>query len=106
MNRTIKIISADLGQIKQNMDPAFTYLVFERKNIGCPENFFPEITKTLAELYKIEFDMQAYLDVIRNTVWLVLKTVPAAGEILKASFLTINFPKDIIFYVFDSKINS
>ena len=105
MESTKKIISTSLGQIKKNLDPAFTYLFFEKKNNGGSEDFPPEITKALAELDKIKFKAQTYRDAARSTVCLVLKAAPAAGEILKASFLTINFPKNILFYVFDSKIN-
>ena len=102
---TLKVVLTSFGQIKKNLDPAFTYLVFEWESVGAQKDSFPEITPELAALDKIKFEARAYEDTSRNKVGLVLKTSPEAGEIMKAKFLAINFPKDIILYVFDSKIN-
>jgi hypothetical protein len=93
-------IPAKFDEIKQNLDPSFSYLIFEKAVERENEDDFEEIVSILASFKKSIMNHDVYRDSSGRRRLLVVQLRPRQKNELVSEIVKIKLPKDIITYIY------
>jgi hypothetical protein len=102
MTAATKADSLTFEKIKQGLDPAHSYMVFERLTVEKAESAFQEVFKALARMDFGFYERQVLHDQARGRLLLVVKFGPGRIDSIMQEFLNIGLPEDITFYAYGS----
>jgi hypothetical protein len=102
MTETTKPDSLTFEKIKQGLDPAYSYMVFERLSEAKAESPFQEVFEALSRMDFGFYERQVLRDDSRGRLLLVVKFGPGRIENIMQEFLNIGLPEDITFYAYGS----
>ena len=106
MTSDTKPMSLSFAEIKGSLDPACSYLVFE-KAIGYGEGGeFQEITEVLSQLKERVLEREFHRDETTGLLLLVVKLDPEQEDKTMEELLEIGLPEDISFYYYRKRIKS
>ena len=106
MTPDTKPMSSSFAEIKGSLDPACSYLVFE-KAIGYGDTKeFQEITEVLSQLKERVLEREVHRDETTGLILLVVKLDPEREDKTMEEFLEIGLPEDITWYYYGKRINS
>lgn len=88
--------------IKQTLDPAYSYLIFEKAVTSYGEDEFSEIFNALSKLNLENFEWKIHHDKVKEVALLVVKVDPDRPDKILEKFLGMGIPKDITFYSYGS----
>lgn len=91
-------------KIKQTLDPAYNYMIFEKATNSNDEDEFQEIFDTISHLKLRNFEWKIHHDKVKGVALLVIKVDPDRPDKILEKLLTIGIPKDIIFYSYGSLV--
>lgn len=93
--------SSTFEKIKQDFDPAFSYIIFERTG-PAGKTLLLEIFETLNRLDTPILDMKTFYDVSRGKMLLVAKFEAGRADGIMEEIIGAGLPKDVIFYGYGS----
>jgi len=91
-----------LAKIKQTLDPAYSYIVFEKAAGTGKSDEFNEIIPVLSLFKRGILEQEIHRDEARGRLLLVVKVAPKEINNIKEEFLKIKLPEDITFYLYGS----
>ena len=94
------LISANCAEIKENLDPSFSYLVFEKTDSKGKENNFEEIVALLSPFKKMIRKLDIYQDKSGSRCLLAVQLRPRQKNKVVPEFMNMKLPKDIVFYIY------
>ena len=96
MGSSNNAILSSFEEIKRNLDPAFSYIVFER-DLGLNEGKgFSEVIQALSCLRKKDLGWQIYNDEARGIDFLLVKMEPGQDELIMKKIVDTGLPQDFI----------
>jgi hypothetical protein len=102
MTATVKPDSITLEKIKRGLDPACSYMIFERSTQSRAEDAFREVVEALSRIDFGFYERQVLRDEDGGRLLLVVKFGPGRIDDTMQEFLNIGLPKDITFYAYGS----
>jgi hypothetical protein len=105
MSKRNKPNYSNLSEIKKNLDPAFSYIVFE-KSLGQGESTSANTHKILNLLsrFKKQFvSHDNYCDETGRHLLLVVKLAPIELEYISQEIINIADPEDFSFIIYSSR---
>ena len=106
MTSDTKTMSSSFAQIKGSLDPACSYLVFEKAIGYGEEGEFQEITEALLQLKERVLEREFHRDETTGLLLLVVKLDPEREDRTMEKFLEIGLPEDITWYYYGKRIKS
>jgi hypothetical protein len=103
MNRSDNPIPSNIDEIKQKLDPAFSYLFFEKDVRPEEASSFDEITSLLSRYHKGINKKALYYDDTVNLLFLVVELVPRQKDKIISEFLNVQLPGNITFYIYGDR---
>ena len=94
-------LSPILERIRQELDPAFSYVIFEKEGTA-EKNTWIELYASLGGLNLPVLELKTYEDVARKKVLLVARLEAERTEAIMEEMIGARLPRDIIFYVYGS----
>jgi hypothetical protein len=91
-------------KIKQKLDPAYNYVIFEKETKSKDEDEFSEIFDAISRLKLGNIEWKIHHDKVKGLALLVVKVGPDRPDKILEKFLTIGIPKDINFYSYGSLV--
>ena len=95
------IISSTFEQIRQDMDPAFSYIVFERPG-PAGSGSFREVFEALNRLEMPIIELKSYHDQTGERMLLVAKFDAGRTDKIMEEIFNAGLPKDVTFYGYGS----
>jgi hypothetical protein len=92
------------GKIKQTLDPAYSYLIFQKAAGKPDEDEFYAIFDAIARLELAILEWKIYHDESESVALLVVKVNPERTDKILAEFVNEGMPKDIFFYSLGSRV--
>lgn len=89
--------------IKRGLDPAYSYIVFERRGEAQVEMAFREVFEALAQMDFGFYERQVLRDQARGCMVLIIKFGPGRSDKIMHAFLELGLPEDITFYAYGSQ---
>ncbi len=93
--------SATLEKIKQELDPAFSYVIFE-KDGTADKNTWIELYASLGGLNLPVLELKTFEDVSRKKVLLVARLEAGRTDAIMEEMIAARLPNEIVFYVYGS----
>jgi hypothetical protein len=91
--------------VKKNLDPYFSYLVFERDADAAGDNHLPAAMQALLKLKDDGAQWQMCTDDGRpDRVLMVVKVAPEAAQTLMQELLELGIPEGVICYLYSSAV--
>jgi len=104
MNVPPKVNSPVFEKIKQTLDSAYSYVIFEKSSGSPDEGEFREVFDVISRLKLGIFEWRIHHDKIRGVAILVVKIDPGRTDKILEEFINIGIPKEFTFYSFGSRI--
>jgi hypothetical protein len=99
-----EFISSTFEQIKQDLDPAFNYIVFER--VGpVSKTTLREVFEALNRLDMSIHELKAFYDRAGRKMLLVAKFDAGRTDRIMEEIFNAGLPKDVIFYGYGSSLS-
>ena len=95
-------ISADFSEVKRNLDPAFSYVVFVREAGSWRDKGFVEIMEVFSRLKEKVISSEIYMDQSASEFMLIVTIEPEESEMIMQEILEAGLPEDIVFYLYGS----
>jgi hypothetical protein len=102
MTASIKPHSLTIEAIKRGLDPAYSYMIFERLTEAGAESAFKEVLDALIRMDFGFYERQVLCDETRGRLLLIVKFGPGRIDNIMQEFLNIGLPEDITFYAYGS----
>jgi len=99
-----KLNSPVLEKIKQTLDPAYSYVIFERSSGSTDEDEFQGVFDIISRLKLGNFEWKIHYDKTKGVAILVVKIDPGRTDKILEEFINMGIPKDFTFYSFGSRI--
>jgi len=99
MNSAEQIKSADFAEIKRNLDPSFSYVVFEREAGAGEDHGCPEIIGLFSRLRKRVIKSELYLDQRAGRFMLIVTIDPKDAETIMEDLFETGLPRDVLYYL-------
>lgn len=93
-------------KIKRGLDPAHSYMVFERRTEANAESAFQEVFEALTNMDFGFYERQVLRDKARGRLLLIIKFAPGRTDRIMQAFLDVGLPEDITFYAYGSHSTS
>ena len=106
MTPDTKPMSSSFAEIKGSLDPACSYLVFEKAMGYGEEGEFQEIIEVLSQLKERVLEREIHRDEATGLILLVVKLDPEQEGRTMEEFLEIGLPEDITWYYYGKRIKS
>jgi hypothetical protein len=87
---------------RQGLDPAYCYIIFERRAGVGDDGAFKEVTDALINMDFGFYDREVLYDKERGRLLLALKFGPGRIDGIMQEFLNAGLPEDITFYAYGS----
>ncbi|MFO7885301.1 MAG: hypothetical protein R6U68_10795 [Desulfobacteraceae bacterium] len=101
--RDKKIYRADFSDIKKNLDPGLSYIVFEKKTTQSDTSLFFKDMDLFQLLEKNKIQWKLYFDEKKNRKYLLTEFTPGSEEALLGYILIHDLPHDTTYYLFKAK---
>lgn len=98
------LISANCAEIKENLDPSFSYLVFEKADNKGREYDFEKIVAMLSPFKKMIGKLDIYHDRSGSRCLLAVQLRPRKKNKIVPQIMNMKLPKDIIFYIYGRRL--
>ena len=95
--------SLSFENLKRGLDPAYSYIVFERQAEAHPDSAFREVFEALTHMDFGFYEQQVLRDQIRGCLLLIIKFGPGRSDKIMQAFLDLGLPEDITFYAYGSR---
>lgn len=90
-------------KIKRGLDPAYSYIVFERHTDAEVDSAFREVFEALRHMDFGFYEQQVLRDKARGCLLLIIKFGPGRSDKIMQAFLELGLPEDITFYAYGSQ---
>jgi hypothetical protein len=91
--------------VKKNLDPHFSYLVFERDAKAAADDSLPSAMQSLLKLEEGRAEWQMCTDDGRpDRVLMVVKVAPKAAQALMQELLEFGIPEGVTYYLYNSAV--
>jgi hypothetical protein len=104
MKKTSKQHSPVFERIKRSLDPAFSYLIFEKAFLFGDNDVFQSIIDGIRQLDLEIFDSKIHHDKHLGLSLLVVKIDPRRADNIMQDILNIGIPDDMNFFSYGSLI--
>jgi hypothetical protein len=91
-------------KIKRSLDPAFSYLIFEKTLSSEDNDVFQNIIDGIIHLNLRIFDSKIHHDKNLELSLLVLRIDPNRADNIMQDVINIGIPNNVIFYSYSSRI--
>lgn len=95
--------SLTFEKIKRGLDPAYSYMVFERHTEAHVESTFEEVFEALMHMDFGFYEQQVLRDKARGCMVLIIKFGPGRSDKIMQAFLNVGLPEGITFYAYGSQ---
>jgi len=102
MTGTAKPHSISLEKVKRGLDPACSYMIFERSTQASAQDAFRVVVEALSRMDFGFYERQVLRDEAGGRLLLLVKFGPGRIDDTMQEFLNIGLPKDITFYAYGS----
>jgi len=99
-----KLNSPVFEKIKRTLDPAYSYVIFEKSDGSVDKDEFQEVFDVISRLKLGNFEWKIHYDKTKGVAILVLKIDPGRTDKILEEFINMGIPKDFTFYSFGSRI--
>jgi hypothetical protein len=90
-------------KIKRSLDPAYSYLIFEKDSEPLDSEVLQDIIVGISRLNLGIFESKIHLDKNLGLSLLVVRVDPERTDKIMQSVINIGMPNDIIFYSYGSR---
>lgn len=97
MNSTPKSSPRSFAEIKKNLDPSYSYLIFKKQGVPDRRSDFSEIIKILASLQIKDAEWHIYSDKSERKSILVVKLIAHPDELTMQETLACRLSQDVKF---------
>jgi hypothetical protein len=104
MKSKLKLNSLVFEKIKRSLDPAFSYLIFEKTLSSEDNDVFQNIIDGIIHLNLRIFDSKIHHDKNLELSLLVLRIDPNRADNIMQDVINIGIPNNVIFYSYGSRI--
>ena len=101
MNTTLKPVHMGFDEIRQNFDPAYSYLLLEKTSDLEDSAGFDKIGTFFSRFRKGIHKQSLFYDKSEKKLMLVLKLDPKQKEDAMKDLLSLKLSKEITFYMYD-----
>ena len=91
---------ANFAEIKQNLDPSFHYIIFEKTVTPGDGMDFSEISTFIRHYQKPVIEQEVHRDPTGKHLLLVVKLKADELDEISAEIINLTFPEDITVYVY------
>ena len=98
-------ISSSFSEIKKNLDPDSSYIIFQRDLASGEGAYFQEVIPILSRFEKGVLEQRFYHDKAGECVLLVVKLDTAGMDRIIDEFLTTKLPMEVKFYIYGARRN-
>ena len=100
MNKKMKTNLANFAEIKQNLDPSFHYIIFEKAVNAGDGMDFREVDPFIARYQKSVIEQELHRDQSGKHLLLVVKLNMDELEEISQEIVNLTFPEDLTVYVY------
>ena len=100
MNKKINKNLANFAEIKQNLDPSFHYIIFERTVSPGDGTDFSEISTFITRYQESVIEQEVHRDPSGKRLLLVVKLNTEELDEISQEIVNLTFPEDITVYVY------
>ena len=100
MNKQKNTSSANFAEIKQKLDPAFHYIIFEKTVNPADGLDFSEISAFITRYKKFVIEQELHRDPIGKHLLLVVKLNADELDEISQGIVNLTLPEDITVYVY------
>ncbi|MCG6972498.1 MAG: hypothetical protein LJE66_05070 [Desulfobacterales bacterium] len=104
MKKTSNPHSPVFEKIKRSLDPAFSYLIFEKAFSSVDKDVFHSIIQVIGQLNLGIFDAKIHHDKHLGLSLLVVRTDPNRADHIMQDLLNAGIPDDMTFFSYGSMI--
>ena len=90
----------NFAEIKQNLDPSFNYIIFEKTVNPEDGTDFSEVSTFIAHYQEFVLEQGLHRDPTGKHLLLVVKLKPEELEEISQEIINLTFPEDITVYVY------
>jgi len=101
MDQHTKLLFTRFESINDNLDPGYSYLIFEQNTLGKPRSNFRDIVDSLSVLKKGVIDYYYFSEKEDHKTCLVVKLYPKQKEKILMNILELSLSKDLNLYMYD-----
>ena len=94
-------VSATLEKIKQGLDPAFSYVIFEKEG-SIEKNVWIALYASLGGLNLPVLELKTFEDLSRGKILLLARFEAGRTDAIMEEIIAARLPMDITFYVYGS----
>ena len=87
-------------EIKTNLDPGYSYLLFERAGVSDSHLQFENIEEVLSKFKRGILEYKHYFDRTKGALLLTVKLDPEHRDDIIEKLINIGWPEDIMFYIY------
>ena len=91
---------ASFAEIKQNLDPSFDYIIFEKTGSTGDASDFSEVNAFIRRYKKSVIEKEVHQDVTGKHQLLVVKLMMAELDEISQEILSLTLPEEITVYVY------
>lgn len=100
MNKKRNTNLANFAEIKQNLDPSFHYIIFEKTVNSADGSDFSEISTFITRYQKSVIEQEMHRDPTGKHLLLVVKLNVNELDEISQEIVNFTFPEDITVYVY------
>jgi hypothetical protein len=100
MNKRRNTKLANFAEIKQNLDPSFHYIIFEKTVNPADGTDFSEISTFITRYKKSVIEQEVHRDPTGKHLLLVVKLKADELDEISQEIINLTFPEDITVYVY------
>jgi hypothetical protein len=100
MNKRRDTNLANFAEIKQNLDPSFHYIIFEKTVNPADGTNFNEVSTFIARYEKSVIEQEVHRDQTGKHLLLVVKFSADELDEISQEIVNLTFPEDITVYVY------
>lgn len=104
MAQNVRPVASSLEKIKRRLDPAYSYMIFEKSAGSSEKTHFKQVVDILIRLDASVHERELFQDEARGTLLLVVKFDPGPTDKIMQEFLSVGLPEDITFYAYGSHL--
>jgi len=103
MIMSVKPVSSSFERIRKGLDPAYSYVIFEKAAGSCEDPELREVVRALERLNASIHRTEIFRDDAGKKLLLVVKFDPGRADEIMLEFVSIGLPDDVTFYAYGSR---
>ena len=100
MNETFRPVSCSFEKIKQHLDPAYSYLIFEKSSESSEKAEFRQVLGILKRLDLSIHEWKCFRDEAKKILLLMVRFDPIHTDRILQEFLNLGLPEGVTFYAY------